>query len=265
MPEINGDPNIRVNKTLTADRITMGRYFNDGNYDVIRSAGPSGLLLTSVTNNVYIWGNNLTVDRNLTVVGDTQINSNARINGNLFVKGSNMNDDLPRLKLMLQIFRAGPTTTGPMISCHPGRPVIGVDGWISGQDNTSYLFEVRHYSNLITEPMLYINQGSAGKVTTIANAHDRMNYIFIYPGYGAQCWSNINFVNRDGSRPNPITCNNTSMDIAYYDLRTGVEATPANMDNYGVNLANPIPWNLRQPGTDDCWDMLRSIRVYKLS
>ena len=84
MPEVTADRNMNVvmNNTLTADRITMGKYTNDNNYDVIRSGAPSGLLLTAANNQVTVWGNNLQVDRNLTSSGSSKLNGGAIITGN---------------------------------------------------------------------------------------------------------------------------------------------------------------------------------------
>ena len=85
MPEVTADGNMGVimRNTFSADRITMGKYHNDQTYDVIRSSAPAGLLLTSASKKVTVWGQN-----KLQCDNDLQVNGNATVNGTTGFGGS---------------------------------------------------------------------------------------------------------------------------------------------------------------------------------
>jgi hypothetical protein len=185
---------------------------------------------------------------------------NASVAGNLDIGPITM-AELLQLKLMLRAMRYDIPFIRHVALCTPATPIVLVDGFVNNATGnaSAWPFQIGDYPRLDTN-YPYTDQGSGGSATSKAPAGDRMDLVFIYPGYGFIGWSGYNFEN-DNKSQTPLTLNNTSKEILYYHLFNGRSSTLDNVNNFGVNLhdvTNP------SSGSVNLQNHLSSFKAYKL-
>ena len=193
---------------------------------------------------------------------DTIVGKNLNVKGNL-TTNTLSHDEFMQLKLMLRVFKYN-SPVRSITQCTESTPVIALDGWNTSWDATSYIFPVGDHQTLDIE-WPYCNNGEGGKLRVTNSANDRMNFVYIYPGYGFKGWTGYSYMNdNNGYGNNPLSFENRTGQIMYYNLYNGRDSSDDNIKNFGVNLHDPDGGG-PPSGVPSCWDSLSSCKVYKLT
>ena len=263
---INGDLNIKGSSTID------GNSFVRGNVVTGMVVADNRLHLHSNQEDIYLGGKNgVTIEKGGfggATSGNLNVGGNVDIRGKLNTKLLT-HDDFLRLKLLLKIYRWNETIKGALF-CSFETPAVLVDSFISDRGHQIFPIKVGKVdtANNAT-PTPYIDDNDAARTRThnTSSNNDRMNYVYLYPGFGFKGWNSYGYRNDDNTT-NPIEVKNTSSEIRYYSLRNGMESTNENIDLYGINLWNN-EGNKTNPNLPEMWKdngecKLSSWEVYKL-
>ena len=81
----------------------------------------------------------------------------------------------------------------PIRHCRPSTPAVLLNHWITDTVAVSYPFPVGDYPNLNINGLIAADNNLASADQKTNNAGDRMNFIFLYPGYGIQVWKDVGY------------------------------------------------------------------------
>ena len=171
---------------------------------------------------------------------------------------------LLQLRRLLDFYQYCPGGLGSIgrqfMFCSPRYPCVGVCGWMnSGNPAYGLLWEGNHpnFNNSID-----ISDGNNDGKPYTGNLNDKFGFVLLYPGYGFKGWTFYDYVN-DGGTTTPITLENRTSDIQWYNLSNGVGSTGDNVELYGINFTQGSPPNYN-PNSWSYWGNISSAKVYAL-
>ena len=124
---------------------------------------------------------------------------------------------------------------------------------------------------LDTRSMNKISDHDAGRVELITGGlHDQACYVYIYPGFRFEGWTNVNFQNNNNDDSNrPLPLENKTDEIMYYCLHNGLESNDTNIDKHGINLMDNggtiAPAKINGESVPNLWEQLSSFKVKPIS
>jgi len=171
MPEVNGAA-LTMNNSISAKNISIGPY-SDPTYDVIRSGAPAGLLLSSASKKIYVWGNNdlhaqsnVTVNKNLDVTGYTTLNGTTTLKEHIsfYPSTSSKNEGYT-------LYNGGDNMTGGVVSNSLDMHTYQNGGWRAHALSVGNDGNVNLYNNLNVAKKLCLG-------STCINEHTLNTFLF---------------------------------------------------------------------------------------
>jgi len=261
-------------------RISSGGLIVDKLLQVLSIRSPllynNKLHIKSDTDDVYIAGiKGVTIGKGpkSTFSADLNVDGNICINNSCFSY-----DEYIKLKMLLKLYRFDERSKGALL-CSKNTPIVLIDGLITDRNQAAYPQTVGNTANGSLKSYPYIDNNNGGADNTVPRSDDKMNFVYIYPGYGFEGWYDTEFKNGNGLKPMKLENDThlTSPEILYYNLHTGIPSTEENISLLGVNLENgpKFMFNPSDPlnfiktdsppkDTTSLRDTLSSYKIYKL-
>jgi len=190
--------------------------------------------------------------------------------GNITINGGAINNltsvRILQLRRLLDFYEFCPGGLGSIgrqfLLCSPRYPCVTVGGWMNSGNPKYGLLPVGNYTSLNS---VTISDGSADGRPYTGGLDNSPGFILLYPGYGFKGWTYYNYTNDgNGNANRPITLENTTGDIQWYNLEFGTASIENNVKRYGINLNQGGAPN-NNLGSWSYWGNISSAQIYSLS